>query len=120
VSALAVQPMQIAAAARIMRDPATPRSFLYFVQISDDGPIKIGITVNIRERLKTLQQACPWPLRIIGLTLEPTLLEATIHEALAEHRMLGEWFAPHDDVLAEAAMWHDPILRYDFPELLAA
>jgi hypothetical protein len=63
------------------------------------GPIKIGITGDVRARLGHLRTACPWPLRLLFDFPGTEKEEAFLHETFAEHRMRGEWFAPHADVV---------------------
>jgi len=70
----------------------------YFVQCNGDGPIKIGRSDNMARRLKTLQSCCPYPLKII-LTERGFEREGEHHRQFAEHRMTGEWFEPHADIL---------------------
>ena len=65
--------------------------FVYFIQCSA-GPIKIGVAVNIAERLKALQTASPFRLHLIACIVGGYELEAKLHDRLAVHRLQGEWF----------------------------
>lgn len=40
------------------------------------------------------------PCRLIGVRAGDLEAEAELHAAFAEHSIRGEWFAPHDDILA--------------------
>lgn len=73
---------------------------LYFIG-GDTGPIKIGVSGNPAQRLKALQTGYPHALRILALIPEGGMQEITYHAKFAEHRLHGEWFAPHPDILAE-------------------
>lgn len=62
----------------------------YFIQAVDGGPIKIGVSVDPRKRLKSLQTSSHQELRIIG-TLKGNR-EPELHEKFSELRLKGEWF----------------------------
>ena len=77
--------------------------FIYFIAgVVGDGlelstPVKIGITKNLKQRLKGLQTSSWIPLNVIHsctfsdnkIVLE---LEQTLHECLKEVNVSGEWF----------------------------
>lgn len=69
----------------------------YFIQASA-GPIKIGRTTNVSERLATLSSASHEPLTLLG-TVEGNL-ETECHTRFGEHRIRGEWFRPSAALLA--------------------
>lgn len=73
---------------------------LYFIR-SETGPIKIGISVDPTQRLRNLQTAHPHKLELICVIAGGGGLEAEYHKRFAAHRLTGEWFAPHPDILAE-------------------
>lgn len=73
---------------------------LYFIG-GDEGPIKIGVSNDPQRRLKGLQTGYPYPLQILATIEGGAMLEIEYHERFAEHRLHGEWFAPHPDILAE-------------------
>jgi len=73
---------------------------IYFIG-GEDGPIKIGIAVNPSARLKELQTGHPARLSVLATVLGPDSLEGDYHVRFAEHRLEGEWFARHPDILAE-------------------
>lgn len=68
-------------------------SKVYFIQSEMGGPIKIGTTKNIDERLQKLQLCCPVPL-IVLFTINDAGhdLEAKLHRRFRLHRLHGEWF----------------------------
>lgn len=51
--------------------PAAPQEWVYFIG-SDDGPVKIGLTNNVGERLRGLQTASPIELKIRRMYLLQT------------------------------------------------
>jgi len=73
---------------------------LYFIR-SESGPIKIGISVDPQKRLKTLQTAHPFRLELLCVFAGAGKKEANYHSRFAAHRLHGEWFEPHPDILAE-------------------
>lgn len=72
---------------------------LYFIQVDPDGPIKIGLADKPSARLRDLQCASPYQLRIRTFWRGPWALEGFVHRGLAEHRIRGEWFEPAPFVL---------------------
>lgn len=81
----------------------TDSCHVYFVQAGDEfGPVKIGITNNIKKRLEMLQTGSPVKLRCLSLIdfeSEPRAREAesSLHEMFDDLRLEGEWFEWHDD-----------------------
>lgn len=80
--------------------PTPTFSTIYFIG-SDGGPIKIGYTKDITIRLRDLRLANALPLSLLASTNGRTKLEREYHARFAAHRLHGEWFAPHPDILAE-------------------
>ena len=78
---------------------ATERGWVYFVQ-APCGSIKVGRARDVQFRLRELQCANPNKLVLLAVALDGGR-ETEYHRRFAEHRMLGEWFAPHADILAE-------------------
>jgi hypothetical protein len=76
----------------------TEKGILYFIQQSNDGPIKIGITENLESRLSQLQTSNPYPLIVIHtIELEISKLkkfENFFHSLFEHHRISGEWYSP--------------------------
>lgn len=75
---------------------------VYFVQ-SMTGEIKIGMATNIKSRLKSLQTANPSKLVLLAHVHGGPPQERAYHRQFAAHRLHGEWFSPHPDILAEIA-----------------
>ena len=68
---------------------------IYAIQGAPGTPVKIGYSMNemtLRRRIKTLQSGYPYPLRVLFEIDGPLELEQRIHKALADQRLLGEWF----------------------------
>lgn len=72
---------------------------VYFVQSDTDGPIKIGFTRNVEERLWYLRRHHPLPLRLLALIEGAHADEQRLHRRFDSDRLRGEWFRPSDDLL---------------------
>lgn len=75
-------------------------SVVYFIQAAD-GPIKIGHAVNVENRLIRLQIGNAQPLKLLGVKQGGVAIEKSYHQRFNEHRIRGEWFHPHPDILNE-------------------
>lgn len=75
-------------------------SSVYFIA-AVGGPIKIGLAVNPLDRLRSLQTAHPKKLRLLATVPGDHRAEAAYHQRFATHRLQGEWFAPHAEILDE-------------------
>lgn len=68
--------------------------FVYLIK-AENGLIKIGKTVDIRQRFRTLYTMCPVKLELVAF-LETELadeLEIRLHSEFSDKRVKGEWFA---------------------------
>lgn len=74
---------------------------VYFIQMGEDGPIKIGKTIfDIGTRLNSLQTGNPFKLKVLSYLGDvPEILEKQLHIYFSEHRMEGEWFKPFPEIL---------------------
>lgn len=73
--------------------------FVYFAQAGTNGPVKIGFTRDLIERLTGLGTTQFEELKIIRV-VEGTLdTERWFHNLFAAHRKRREWFAFHPDML---------------------
>ena len=72
---------------------------VYFIQCNGkNGPIKIGVTSQLKERLETLQTGNPYELRLItSIKLrnmeEAFSLEKKLHKKFRRFLIRGEWFS---------------------------
>lgn len=74
--------------------------YVYFIR-SGAGEIKIGQAIDVQKRLAGLQTSHPHQLTLLATTDGGKPAERAYHARFAEHRLHGEWFAPHPDILAE-------------------
>jgi len=70
---------------------------VYFVRGSVTGLIKIGSAINPKRRVKAMQTGSGETLELLSMIPEDgQLSEATLHVALADSRVHGEWFKMTD------------------------
>ena len=71
---------------------------IYFIQIEDSGPVKIGRTNNLQERMATLQAGHPKTLKILfSFNVEDEkadYVEKHLQQVFKDHQIRGEWFSP--------------------------
>lgn len=75
--------------------------YIYFIQMGFMGPIKIGLTKDIDKRLVSLQTGSPYPLRLLSWTPGNEETEKYVHDLYRDHRLEGEWFLPHPDLVQD-------------------
>lgn len=81
--------------------PVRPKNpVVYFVQ-AENGRIKIGNTKYIDWRMDSLRGQSPLSLELLATTPGGRKVEFAYHARFAAHRLHGEWFEPHPDILAE-------------------
>jgi hypothetical protein len=66
---------------------------IYAVYNKSEKAVKIGTTVDIGQRLATLQTASATPLELVGYVDGDEFRERQIHRALHADRTNGEWFS---------------------------
>lgn len=67
--------------------------FVYFIQADGGGPIKIGCSSNVEQRLADLQKSSPVTLRCLFRAPGGFEIERELHGMFRRHRRHGEWFA---------------------------
>lgn len=87
-----------------------PIGVIYFMQPLIGGPVKIGFTTNLHDRLRQLQNKCPFAMCTLAAypTVSGLVEEAGIKAALRPFKRHGEWFHAVPEVIAlvEAAGGH--------------
>jgi hypothetical protein len=73
---------------------------IYFFQEGQNGPIKVGFSVDTAARLRTHQTSNSEPLRVIAVAPGDRQREAEIKRRLKPHLKRGEWFHPVPEVFA--------------------
>lgn len=73
---------------------------IYFVEAAN-GPIKIGFTSFLEHRLRSLRYQCPVALTLRAFIGGDRKAEREYHARFSAHRLHGEWFSPHEEILGE-------------------
>ena len=76
---------------------------IYFVQ-AETGQIKIGIANNVAKRFSNLRGSSPVALKLLLTVPGGINAECELHHQFREHRLHGEWFRPHPDILEKIAL----------------
>lgn len=80
--------------------PTRPPTLCYFIG-GDVGGIKIGASTAPAERLGAFQLQSPIRLELLAVCDGGLKAEREYHLRFAAHRLHGEWFERHPDILAE-------------------
>lgn len=86
--------------------------FIYFIQLGDIGPIKIGFAKDYQKRFKAIQWANPYKLNLLYATPACLKDEQSIHCELRKYHpelcLTGEWYHPGKlifDTIADFKRW---------------
>lgn len=79
--------------------------FIYVIQGELGGPIKIGYSQDVAQRVKELQTGYPDDLKVLHMFPGNMDIEAKIHQDLKKYRMRGEWFKPDKYVMFRVQMY---------------
>ena len=71
---------------------------VYFVQADHNGPVKIGISSNFKQRIRDLQSMCPYAVRVLATKDGQQRHELWLHRKFKSSRLKGEWFAPTEEL----------------------
>lgn len=88
--------------------------YLYLVKDNASERIKIGITTNHKERLRSLNTMVPYGITVIEIfpSNRYVELEKEVHERYKDKRKNGEWFEFNEDELEEC-MYYIKEMTYD-------
>lgn len=81
--------------------PAKNHIRMVYFAAASEGPIKIGMTCNVKRRLRELRTKTKLDLSILAATDGGSLREGLYHSRFLAHHIKGEWFERHPDILAE-------------------
>ena len=88
---------------RFVRNHSRGRAdYCYFMFDRIGGGIKIGRSKSPGERRARLSSSGACSMVLLAV-VRGGALEGMYHQAFAAHRIAGEWFEPHPDILAEIA-----------------
>jgi len=72
---------------------------IYFIQSGDEGPIKIGIATDVKQRMKTIDITSPNSLRLLGIMDGDLADEKRLHKKFRCDKVRGEWFKPTERLM---------------------
>jgi hypothetical protein len=72
--------------------PRAPRTIYFAKPIGFGGPVKIGLTGRLEERIAHLSCMSPYRLEVLATLRGDERLERRIHALLAGDHSHGEWF----------------------------
>jgi transposase len=83
---------------------------IYFIQSGENGPIKIGITSNLKSRLSAMQSDCPFKLKLLASFSGSKEDEISLHSEFSDCKLRGEWFNPVSSLesLIESILQNNP------------
>lgn len=74
--------------------------YIYFIAAPDADVVKIGIAGDPKRRFRTIQACSPVRLELVLFVRGTIFDERHLHERFAAHRVHGEWFRYHSDILS--------------------
>ncbi len=81
--------------------PQNELGSIYFIKSSNNHEIKTGFTSgDVTKRMSTLQTSHPYKLELLATIPGDTKFENELHRKFQQHRLRGEWFQPHPDILS--------------------
>jgi len=86
-------------ALKVLEETPPSPEYVYFIQATGTGLIKIGYSRDVTARLSDLQNMSPEPLELLLTINGDYELEGRLHAQFVEARRHGEWFEPTDDLL---------------------
>lgn len=72
---------------------------VYIIQSGITKHIKIGHSINVTQRVKSLKTSSPERLLLLGVVKDKALTERDIHKEFSDDRVKGEWFNPSPRLL---------------------
>lgn len=82
--------LELAEARRKEAKRKSDAGWVYFIKAGNS--VKIGRSMDVRNRLKSIQTGCPYEARLVKVLRGGRKVERDFHKRFAEYRMTGEWF----------------------------
>lgn len=76
---------------------------VYFIRVGDDGPVKIGFSIDVARRKAHLQVSHSVPLKLLRTIEGGRATERWLHAHFAPRRLQGEWFEFDDAMMSVEA-----------------
>ena len=75
---------------------------VYFIRAGEGGPVKVGFSTDVQQRLRELQTASPHQLTLEAAVMGTPAVEAWFHHELRRWHIRGEWFDLDEDRVSYA------------------
>jgi hypothetical protein len=72
---------------------------IYFIQQGKDGPVKIGISWEIKKRLRDISVSSPFNPVVLALIPGNREKEKQLHRKFKKEHLRGEWFKASDRLM---------------------
>lgn len=73
-------------------NPGVPETRIYLLRCRPNGPVKVGVAIDVQARIRSLQTGNPDQLHLITEFPGTPGEEASVHHHLRKERVRGEWF----------------------------
>lgn len=80
---------------------------VYVIQQRNNGPIKIGKSGDLINRMGVLKQGNPYSFQILAVLEGGAELERRLHQRFSRYRIYGEWFHPANEIIREFRILND-------------
>jgi len=96
----AVRVLNVAAAlkAKDKSKPPTKTQYLYLMQSGINGPVKVGVAVDVEARRRQLQTGNPFHISVLSVIPNASHREFELHDLFGHFRLEGEWFEPIQEI----------------------
>ncbi len=72
--------------------------YVYFAQMENTGPIKIGFSNDPYSRIANLNTSSPYPIKLLYFTPACRDDEKELHRVYYRYNIRNEWFHPHESI----------------------
>ena len=88
---------------------------VYLLRLKGTNYFKVGISMNVSNRITNLRGASPLPIELIAVQDQhrAPVVERAIHKALAAHHAQGEWFHCDQEQIESVFHAHNTMAHID-------
>ena len=84
--------------------------YIYFAQMENTGPIKIGISTDPHKRMASINTGSPYPITLLYFTPGCEEDEKALHREFMKFSIRNEWFHPVKEIF-KSIEWKKQIDR---------
>jgi len=74
------------------------QAWTYLVGSRQHRIVKIGVTTRLKQRMSSLRNSSPAPIKLFAVVFGSPKIETALHEKFAKDRQHGEWFTLTDEI----------------------